>query len=110
MAPFALVHNRANPQFQYFRPQTIQVSGLFLQVFAFILGRGLEIVLPGPNHVTPRLRTRNNRFWRFVNPGPFSMSSSRLPLPTALTPHRVLDLKEHVAISIMSVSGDAPPH
>ncbi|KAI0691079.1 OPT oligopeptide transporter [Cerioporus squamosus] len=62
---------------------TVQVSGLFLQVFAFILGRGLESVLPGPNH--PRLKTRDNWFWRFINPGPFS-------------------IKEHVAISIMSTT------
>lgn len=52
----------------------MQVSGLFLQVFAFILGRGLETILPGPNHVHPKLRTRNTWFWRFINPGPFSES------------------------------------
>ncbi|KZT69481.1 OPT superfamily oligopeptide transporter [Daedalea quercina L-15889] len=69
----------------YFRPQTVQVSGLFLQVFGFILGRGLEIVLPGPNHATPKMRTSNTRFWRFINPGPFN-------------------IKEHVAISIMSTT------
>ncbi|RPD53682.1 OPT oligopeptide transporter [Lentinus tigrinus ALCF2SS1-7] len=67
----------------YFRPQTVQVSGLFLQVFAFLLGRGLEIILPGPNH--PRFQTRDNWFWRFINPGPFN-------------------IKEHVAISIMSTT------
>ncbi|TFK88965.1 OPT oligopeptide transporter [Polyporus arcularius HHB13444] len=72
-------------QLFYFRPQTVQVSGLFLQVFAFILGRALETVLPGPNHNVPRLRTKNTRFWRFVNPGPFN-------------------IKEHVAISIMSTT------
>ena len=48
----------------------MQVSGLFLQVFAFILGRGLELILPGPSN--PRFQTRDNRFWRFINPGPFS--------------------------------------
>ncbi|KAI0628167.1 OPT oligopeptide transporter [Trametes polyzona] len=69
----------------YFRPQTVQVSGLFLQVFAFILGRGLESILPGPNHLQPKLRTKNTWFWRFINPGPFN-------------------IKEHVAISIMSTT------
>ena len=59
---------------QYFRPQTVYVSGLFLQVFAFILGRVLETILPGPNHHIPRLRTRNTAFWRFINPGIFSAS------------------------------------
>ncbi|RDX43336.1 OPT oligopeptide transporter [Lentinus brumalis] len=72
-------------QLFYFRPQTVQVSGLFLQVFAFILGRALETVLPGPYHNVPRLRTKNTWFWRFLNPGPFN-------------------IKEHVAISIMSTT------
>ncbi|KAH9889084.1 OPT oligopeptide transporter [Cubamyces lactineus] len=67
----------------YFRPQTVQVSGLFLQVFAFILGRGLETIIPGPNN--PRLRSPDNWFWRFMNPG-------------------VFNIKEHVAISIMSTT------
>ncbi|KAI0334676.1 OPT oligopeptide transporter [Cubamyces sp. BRFM 1775] len=67
----------------YFRPQTVQVSGLFLQVFAFILGRGLETIIPGPNN--PRLRSADNWFWRFMNPG-------------------VFNIKEHVAISIMSTT------
>ncbi|KAH9913437.1 OPT oligopeptide transporter [Fomitopsis serialis] len=69
----------------YFRPQTVQVSGLFLQVLAFILGRGLEAVLPGPNHAVDKMRTPDNRFWRFINPGGFN-------------------IKEHVAISIMSTT------
>ncbi|KAH9915092.1 OPT oligopeptide transporter [Fomitopsis serialis] len=69
----------------YFRPQTVQVSGLFLQVLAFILGRGLEAVLPGPNHAIDKMRTPDNRFWRFINPGGFN-------------------IKEHVAISIMSTT------
>ncbi|TFY51641.1 hypothetical protein EVJ58_g10458 [Rhodofomes roseus] len=69
----------------YFRPQTVQVSGLFLQVLAFILGRAFEGALPGPNHAVDKMRTRDNRFWRFINPGPFN-------------------IKEHVAISIMSTT------
>ncbi|KAI0365212.1 OPT oligopeptide transporter [Pilatotrama ljubarskyi] len=69
----------------YFRPQTVQVSGLFLQVLSFILGRALESALPGPNHPVPRMRTANTWFWRFINPGTFN-------------------IKEHVAISIMSTT------
>ncbi|KAI0692131.1 OPT oligopeptide transporter [Cerioporus squamosus] len=72
-------------QLFYFRPQTVQVSGLFLQVFAYILGRALETVVPGPKHHVIRLRTQDKWFWRFVNPGPFN-------------------IKEHVAISIMSTT------
>ncbi|KAI0028897.1 OPT oligopeptide transporter [Vararia minispora EC-137] len=68
----------------YFRPQTVYVSGLFLQVFAYILGRGMEF-LPGPNNRIERLRTKDTWFWRWINPGPFN-------------------IKEHVAISIMSTT------
>ncbi|CDO68155.1 hypothetical protein BN946_scf184938.g7 [Trametes cinnabarina] len=67
----------------FFRPQTVQVSGLFLQVFAYILGRGLEVILPGPRN--PKFTTSDHWFWRFLNPGPFN-------------------IKEHVAISIMSTT------
>ncbi|VDC02955.1 unnamed protein product [Peniophora sp. CBMAI 1063] len=67
----------------YFRPQTVQVSGLFLQVIAYILGLILERVIPGPGN--PILRTKDTWFWRFMNPGPFN-------------------IKEHVAISIMSTT------
>ncbi|BGP19367.1 hypothetical protein JCM10213v2_007456 [Rhodosporidiobolus nylandii] len=61
-------------QIFYFRPQTVYVSQLFLQVIAFILGKAWEQFLPGPKH---------GKFWAFVNPGTFN-------------------IKEHVAILIMS--------
>ncbi|KAL0579510.1 hypothetical protein V5O48_002503 [Marasmius crinis-equi] len=70
-------------QIFYFRPQTIFVSPLFLQIIAYILGVGLEVVIPGPGNVTPGLKTRDTAFWRFFNPGPFN-------------------LKEHVAITIFA--------
>ncbi|KDR65867.1 hypothetical protein GALMADRAFT_81439 [Galerina marginata CBS 339.88] len=61
-------------QIFYFRPQTLTVSQLFLQV--------LEEVIPGPSEHS-RIRTADTRFWRFMNPGQFN-------------------LKEHVAITIMA--------
>ncbi|ESK86285.1 oligopeptide transporter [Moniliophthora roreri MCA 2997] len=70
-------------QIFYFRPQTIFVSSLFLQIIAYILGVGLETIIPGPGNELPRLRTADTAFWRFMNPGPFN-------------------LKEHVAITIFS--------
>ncbi|KAI0762191.1 hypothetical protein BD413DRAFT_219587 [Trametes elegans] len=57
---------------------TVYVSGLFLQVFAYILGCGLEIILPGPQN--SRLRTKDTPFWRFINPGKFSACSPSPPL------------------------------
>ncbi|KAJ3717209.1 OPT oligopeptide transporter [Lentinula guzmanii] len=66
-----------------FRPQTVYVSQLFLQTAAFILGKIMEELLPGP--LNPRLPTRNNAFWRFINPGRFN-------------------IKEHVGIVIMSAA------
>ncbi|KAF9002895.1 peptide transporter MTD1 [Cyathus striatus] len=72
-------------QIFYFRPQTIFVSQLFLQIIAYLLGLVMEEVLPGPFHPIERMRTRNTAFWRFVNPGSFN-------------------LKEHVAITIFSTT------
>ncbi|KAJ7098484.1 OPT oligopeptide transporter [Mycena belliarum] len=69
-------------QIFYFRPQTIYVSQLFIQILGFILGRILEWVVPGPSEGA-LLRTVDTAFWRFMNHGPFNM-------------------KEHVAITIMS--------
>ncbi|KAF5365456.1 hypothetical protein D9758_010828 [Tetrapyrgos nigripes] len=69
-------------QIFYFRPQTIAVSSLFLQIISFIFGKVLEEIVPGPSE-TARIKTRNNRFWRFMNHGPFN-------------------LKEHVSITIMA--------
>lgn len=45
----------------------------------------MEFFLPGPNHLNPLLRTRNNAFWRFINPSPFN-------------------IKEHVGTLIMSAA------
>ncbi|KAG5728413.1 Oligopeptide transporter 3 [Termitomyces sp. T112] len=70
-------------QIFYFRPQTVYVSQLFIQIIAYILGRVLEEIIPGPGNVRPELKTKDNRFWRFFNPGPFN-------------------LKEHVAITIFA--------
>jgi OPT family small oligopeptide transporter len=71
-------------QLFYFRPQTIYVSGLFLQIFAYFLGKFMERVVPGPSELAI-FKTRDNRFWRFLNHGPFN-------------------IKEHVAITIMSTT------
>ncbi|KAK0493199.1 OPT oligopeptide transporter [Armillaria luteobubalina] len=71
-------------QIFYFRPQTITVSSLFLQIISFILGRFMEQMIPGPGTTVWRFGIiPNNWFWRFLNPGQFN-------------------IKEHVAITIMS--------
>lgn len=72
-------------QIFFFRPTTIYVSQLFLQTFAFILGKILERFLPGPGNTHPFLKTKDTAFWRFVNPGPFN-------------------LKEHVGTLIMGAA------
>ncbi|GAA6030931.1 hypothetical protein JCM8097_008943 [Rhodosporidiobolus ruineniae] len=61
-------------QIFYFRPQTVYVSQLFLQVIAFILGKAWEAVFPN---------AKRGKVWAFLNPG-------------------VFNIKEHVAILIMS--------
>ncbi|KAH8832033.1 OPT oligopeptide transporter [Flagelloscypha sp. PMI_526] len=68
-----------------FRPTTIYVSHLFIQTFAYILGKIYEEFIPGPQNPIPFLRTRDTAFWRFVNPGSFN-------------------IKEHTAILIMSAA------
>ncbi|KAF9025798.1 OPT oligopeptide transporter [Hymenopellis radicata] len=71
-------------QIFYFRPQTISVSGLFLQIISYILGKVFEEVIPGPGaSFGGRFVVPDNKFWRFMNHGPFN-------------------IKEHVAITIMS--------
>ncbi|KAF8801788.1 peptide transporter MTD1 [Phlegmacium glaucopus] len=70
-------------QIFYFRPQTVYVSSLFLQIISYILGVILEEIVPGP--FNDRLRTPSTAFWRFMNPGPFN-------------------IKEHVAITIFSTT------
>ncbi|KAJ7874394.1 OPT oligopeptide transporter [Mycena leptocephala] len=69
-------------QIFYFRPQTIYVSQLFIQVLGFILGRIMEWLIPGPSEHA-LIRTPDNWFWRFMNHGRFN-------------------LKEHVAMTIMA--------
>ncbi|THU85518.1 OPT oligopeptide transporter [Dendrothele bispora CBS 962.96] len=66
-----------------FRPQVVYVSQLFLQTAAYIFGRIMEEVLPGPEN--PRLRTPDTPFWRWINPGRFN-------------------IKEHVGILIMAAA------
>ncbi|GAA5984472.1 hypothetical protein JCM11641_006993 [Rhodosporidiobolus odoratus] len=61
-------------QIFYFRPQTVYVSQLFLQVIAYILGKAWEQVLPNASR---------GKIFAFLNPGTFN-------------------IKEHVAILIMS--------
>ncbi|KAF4618316.1 hypothetical protein D9613_011703 [Agrocybe pediades] len=68
-------------QIFYFRPQTVSVSQLFLQIISYIMGKAMEEVLPGPG--SERFKTADTRFWRWVNPGPFN-------------------IKEHVAITVMA--------
>ncbi|KAJ7260312.1 peptide transporter MTD1 [Mycena haematopus] len=70
-------------QIFYFRPQTISVSQLFLQILAYILGVAMQEIIPGPGNTRYGFKTPNNAFWRFMNPGPFNM-------------------KEHVAITIFA--------
>ncbi|TFK24179.1 peptide transporter MTD1 [Coprinopsis marcescibilis] len=70
-------------QIFYFRPQTVFVSQLFIQIIAYILGRVLEEIIPGTGNVHPKLKMKDNWFWRFMNPGPFN-------------------IKEHVAITIFA--------
>lgn len=69
-------------QIFYFRPQPVNVSSPFLQIVSYIMGKALEGVIPGPTQHA-RIRTPDTRFWRWMNPGPFS-------------------IKEHVAITIMA--------
>ncbi|SCZ88962.1 BZ3500_MvSof-1268-A1-R1_Chr1-1g00858 [Microbotryum saponariae] len=61
-------------QIFYFRPQTIFVSQLFLQVIAYVMGKAWASVLP---------KADRGRFWAILNPCDFN-------------------IKEHVAILIMS--------
>ncbi|SCZ97545.1 BZ3500_MvSof-1268-A1-R1_Chr4-3g07241 [Microbotryum saponariae] len=60
-----------------FRPQEYEVSALFLQIFAYVLGTGWYKVLPKPS---------KGRFWEILNPGPFN-------------------IKEHVCITVMASTG-----
>ncbi|KZP29075.1 OPT oligopeptide transporter [Athelia psychrophila] len=71
-------------QLFYFRPQTVYVSGLFLQIIAYFLGKVMEFALPGPSPAA-LFKTKDSRFWRFINGAPFN-------------------IKEHVAITIMATT------
>ncbi|KAH8919014.1 OPT superfamily oligopeptide transporter [Atractiella rhizophila] len=66
-----------------FRPQTVYVSQLFLQTFSYIMGRGLEYLLPGPEGKL--FQTNDTAFFRWLNPGKFN-------------------IKEHVATLIMAAA------
>ncbi|KAL0057794.1 hypothetical protein AAF712_015552 [Marasmius tenuissimus] len=71
-----------------FRPQTVYVSQLFLQTFAYILGRLFHYVIPGPGNPNPALQTPPilpAGFWRWMNPSKFN-------------------IKEHTGILIMSAA------
>ncbi|KAF7341740.1 Oligopeptide transporter 3 [Mycena sanguinolenta] len=70
-------------QIFYFRPQTIFVSQLFLQILAYLLGVVMQELIPGPGNTRYTFKTPDSAFWRFMNPGPFNM-------------------KEHVAITIFA--------
>jgi hypothetical protein len=67
-------------QIFYFRPQTVYVSQLFLQIIAYILGVVLENIVPGPNQARAALQTKDTWFFRFLNPGPFSERISFLSI------------------------------
>ncbi|CAK5280284.1 unnamed protein product [Mycena citricolor] len=57
-----------------FRPQGVYVSQLFLQVASFALGKVLQKIIPGPGH--DFMKMSDNRFWRFMNPGPFNIKEN----------------------------------
>ncbi|KAJ7070868.1 OPT oligopeptide transporter [Mycena amicta] len=57
-----------------FRPQSVYVSQLFLQVASFALGKILAEIIPGPGH--RRFKTADNAFWRFMNPAPFNIKEN----------------------------------
>ncbi|KAF8890828.1 peptide transporter MTD1 [Gymnopilus junonius] len=90
-------------QIFYFRPQTISVSPLFLQIIAYILGIVMEEVIPGPNNVHERLRTRNNAFWRFMNPGPFSIIALAISIFAA--DELYYNLQPNVGVGIFTLIG-----
>lgn len=60
-------------QIFYFRPQTITVSALFLQIISYILGTVMEKCIPGPGEHC-LIKTPSNKFTRFINGTPFSKS------------------------------------
>ncbi|KAI3613649.1 peptide transporter mtd1 [Moniliophthora roreri] len=68
-----------------FRPASIYVSQLFLQTAAYIMGRCLHYIVPGPGNPNPRLQTADTAFWRFMNPSKFN-------------------IKEHTGILIMGAA------
>ena len=54
--------------YQQFRPQISLLSAIFFQILAYVIGKLLEIMIPGPGS---RFH-KGNRFWNFMNPGSFS--------------------------------------
>lgn len=91
-----------NPFVQYFRPQTVYVSQLFIQIIAYILGIVLEEITPGPGNSQARLQTKDTTFWRFMNPGPFSKQCSTSRSSTS-------DSKQLQTSRNMSLSRFLPP-
>jgi hypothetical protein len=59
----------------------------------------MEEVLPGPGEHC-RLKTRDNKFWRFVNGTPFSTSLGIFTFSSIFN-WLWIDIKEHVAITVM---------
>ncbi|GJJ13070.1 hypothetical protein Clacol_007319 [Clathrus columnatus] len=73
-----------------FRPQVISVSALFLQLLVYMFGKVLQFVIPGPGSKIHN----GNRFWNFMNPGPFN-KDNLITIPFK-------DIKEHAAAQIMA--------
>lgn len=64
-----------------------------------MFGKFFEAAIPGPGS---RFHT-GNKFWNFMNPGPFSKwPGSLMYLPLKFGRYSTLDIKEHVASQIMA--------
>jgi hypothetical protein len=61
---------------QQFRPQVISVSALFLQILIYVFGRVFAAIIPGPGSKLHK----DNWFWNFMNPGPFSGSLTSISI------------------------------
>jgi len=51
------------------------LSQLFIQIIAYIFGRVLEEIIPGPGNEHGKFQKADTVFWRFMNPGTFSKYS-----------------------------------
>ncbi|KAJ7210971.1 OPT oligopeptide transporter [Mycena rebaudengoi] len=92
--------------FQFFRPQQIVVSQLFIQIIGFVLGRFALI------------RTADNAFWRFFNHGRFNLkehvaitimastaSSSALAISIFAAQDLFYHVEANVAVGIFTLIG-----